>query len=319
MKLSNISKVLSETFSETNQLKRVIVITGVVLVLSVLSFGGYYYWDRYVHLGDQTPIGKSIQELEVAVTQSPDDKDLRLGLSEAYMLEGRYDDAIAQASQVLKSIPDNERALFVVGVSYASQGKVERSLPPLEKFAEIRSKAPTANMDDALETALYYLGSGYNSQNRYLDAIQALARAIKINPTDADAFYQLALANQKVGQYDQAIQYYQEAVRFVPDFAEAYQGLQNSYTALKKPDYAIYAHGMFAFSTKDYKTARAELEKATASLPDFAPAFLGLGLTDEKLGDLQSAKTNLERAVQIDPGNFLATQALTRVQISLQK
>ena len=318
MKFTNLTEILTGFLSETNQLKRIILYSAIALGLAIVSFSGYYYWDRYVHVGDQSPISKSIDELEGLARQHPDDPELRMALAESYLVNKQYGDAIDQASEVLKVNPENDRAMFVLGISYASQEKWEQAVDPLKKFTAIRSKSPTANMDTSLETALYYLGNSYNNQGRYADAIPALSQAVQINSTDADAFYLLGYAYGKTGQHDKAVENYQQAVRFVPNFAEAYQGMVESYTALSQPDYASYAQGMLAFSEKDYETARAELEKAALGLPNYAPAFIGLGITYEELGDLQSAKTNLEHAVQIDPNNFTAIQALGRVQAAIQ-
>ncbi len=319
MKITDLIKSIKDFSSETNQLKRIVIYAVIALALTIASFGGYYYWDRYVHLGDQSPVSKSIQELEGLVRQHPDDVELRMALAESYMADKQYDNAIEEASQVLSAQPDNDRPMFVIGVSYASQGKSEQAIDLLKKFVEIRSKSQTAKMDNALETALYYLGDSYITLGRYQDAIPALSQAVQINATDADAFYLLGTAYVKIGQHEKAIENYEEAVRFVPNFAEAYQGMAESFTALNQADYAAYARGMLAFSSGDFKTARVELEKITLALPDYAPAFIGLGLTYEELGDLQSAKTNLEHALQIDPNNFTASQALGRVQAALQK
>ncbi len=318
MKFTNLMEILKGFLSETNQLKRIILYSAMALGLAIVSFSGYYYWDRYVHIGDQSPVSKSIDELEGLVREHPDDPELRMALAESYLVDNQYEKAIKQASLVLGINPENDRAMFVIGVSYASQKKWEKAVDPLEKFVAIRSKSPTANMDTSLETALYYLGNSYNNLDRYADAIPALTQAVQINPTDADAFYLLGYAYGKAGQHEKAVENYQEAVRFVPNFAEAYQGMVESYTVLNQLNYASYAKGMLAFSLKDYETARVELEKTALELPDYAPAFIGLGLTYEELGDLQSAKMNLERALQIDPNDFTAIQALGRVQAAIQ-
>jgi tetratricopeptide (TPR) repeat protein len=317
MKFEKIKTKIEGYFSETNQIKRIVIYAAIALGLAVVSFAGYYYWDRYVKLGDQSPISRSISELEELVRQHPDDTELRMALAESYLVDRSYSKAMAQASEVLISYPDNDRAMFVVGISAASEKQWEQAVPPLEKFVEIRSKASTANLDTSLETALYFLGSSYINLNRYQDAVSALSQAVKINATDADAFYLLGRAYTQNGQHEEAILSYGEAVRFVPDFVEAYQGMAESYTALGKTDYASYARGMVSFSMKDYEAARVELEKAIQSLTNFVPAYIGLGLTYEELGDLKSAEASLITALQIEPDNFTASQALGRVQAAI--
>jgi tetratricopeptide (TPR) repeat protein len=107
---------------------------------------------------------------------------------------------------------------------------------------------------------------------------------------------------------------FEKAVRLVPDFAEVYGAMAESYSALGRSDYVIYAQGMEAFAQKDYKQALSHLERATEALPEFAPAFLGLGLTYENLGNLLSALSAIQRALELDPGYFAAQQALGRIQ-----
>jgi tetratricopeptide (TPR) repeat protein len=125
--------------------------------------------------------------------------------------------------------------------------------------------------------------------------------------------FQLGLAYTQTDQHELALEQYHNAVRFVPDFAEAYHGMIASYSALDKPSYVAYARGMEAFALNDFEVAQIHLENAAASLSDFAPAFLGLGLAYEQLGDLAAAREQLLYAQQLDPENFMAENALGRI------
>ena len=71
---------------------------------------------------------------------------------------------------------------------------------------------------------------------------------------------------------------------------------------------------MVAFSQKDYQRAVFQLERATEALPGFAPAFLGLGLAYEGVEDSQSALLAIQRALELNPADFAAQQALGRIQ-----
>ena len=71
---------------------------------------------------------------------------------------------------------------------------------------------------------------------------------------------------------------------------------------------------MLAFSLDDLETARQELEQAVTSMPDYAPAYIGLALTYEKLGDLPKAKSAVETALLLEPNNFMAQQTLGRIE-----
>ncbi|RME45350.1 MAG: tetratricopeptide repeat protein [Caldilineae bacterium] len=298
----------------TKTLQRTIWLVGIVLVLVVLSFGGYYYWDRYIHLGDKSPLEVDIAHLEQAIRDDPQNPDARVALAEYYLTKGMYPDAIEQANQVLNAYPDNQGAMLVAGVAAVRMNKPEEALEPLEKFVALRKDGPMANTDTALETAYYFLGESYMALDRPQDAIPVLEGALVINRTDADALYLLGQAYQATGRPEDALQQYQKAVRLVPDFTEAYTAMIEAYSTLNQEDYVAYARGMQAFTLKDYQTARTHLEYATNALPDFAPAFLGLALTYEKLGQPQAALQAVDRALDLDPTDFAAQQAYGRLQ-----
>ncbi len=306
------SRLPSDTF-----LRRAIWVVLAALVVLIVAFGGYYIWDRYIYLGDQSPLDLSIRRMEDAVRDDPQNPDLRLALAEAYLRAGRYDDAIDQAEQIINLYPDHDGAQWIIGVAYIRQGQTEAALEPLERFVDLRKDRPMAKMDTALEAAYYFLGESYMKLGRPEDAIPVLLAALEITRTDADALYQLGLAYQATGRHEKALESFRKAVRLVPDFAEAYQAMVESYEALGRDKYVAYARGMAAFSNRDYEQATSYLEQATADLPDFAPAFLGLGLTYEKLNRLEEALAAVQQAYELDPNDFAAQQAVGRIQATL--
>jgi tetratricopeptide (TPR) repeat protein len=300
-------------FSDNQRLSRLVLIALGLLVIVTLAFTGYYYWDRYIHVGDVSPLEIGITELEAAVRENPEDPEPRLALAQYYFQSGSYSKSITQAEQILNAFPEENGALFLLGMSHYQSGEFETALEPLEQFAAIRREGQMARTDMTLETALYFLGEGYLRLGQPELAIPVLTEALEINRADADAMFQLGLAYTQTDQHELALEQYQNAVRFVPDFAEAYHGMIASYSALDKPSYVAYARGMEAFALNDFEVAQIHLENAAASLSDFAPAFLGLGLAYEQLGDLAAAREQLLYAQQLDPENFMAENALGRI------
>ena len=284
-----------------------------LLLVILVSFAGYYIWDRYSHPEGQTPAELEVARLETAVYQQPQDPELRIVLAESYLHVGWYKQALEQADQVLRQHPENASAALIAGISNVRLDRPEEALGPLHDFVALREDGPMARTDTALEAAYYFLGESYVRLGRPAEAIEPLEAALLISPVDADALYQLGLAYHADGQPKLAVQRHQDAVRLVPDFVEAYQAMVDSYSALNQPDYVTYAQGMVAFSQKDYRAAVFQLERATEALPDFAPAFLGLGLAYENLEELQPALSAIQRALELDPGDFAAQQALGRI------
>jgi tetratricopeptide (TPR) repeat protein len=303
--------------SSTRDIQRAIWIVLAALIASLVLFGGYYYWDRYVHLGDRSPLELDIERMEAAVRQNPQDIDARVMLARYYLEEGMHREALDQTNQVLSLSPRHEGALLICGIAHVRMNRPEDALDPLERLIALRQEKPMADRDTTLETAYYFLGESYVKLNRPAEAIPALEAALAISPIDADALYQLGLAYQASGQPQVALEHYQRAVRLVPDFTEAYSSMLESYSTLEWPDYVIYAAGMEAFCLQDYETARGYLESATQALPDFAPAFLGLGLAYEKNGDLETALTAIQRALELDPSDYAAQHAHGRIQAAL--
>ena len=289
------------------------IVLGLLLVI-VVSFAVYYIWDRYSHAEGQTPAELDVARMETAVYEQPQDPGLRVMLAESYLQVGWYEQALEQADQVLHQHPENASAALISGISHVRLDRPEEALGPLHTFVALRKDGPMARSDTALEAAYYFLGESYVHLGQPAEAIEPLEAALLISPVDADALYQLGLAYHADGQPELAVQRYQKAARLVPDFVEVYQAMVDSYSTLNQPDHVTYAQGMVAFSQKDYQAAVFQLERATEALPDFAPAFLGLGLAYENTGDLQPALSAIQRALELDPGDFAAQQALGRLQ-----
>jgi tetratricopeptide (TPR) repeat protein len=303
-----------ESPNDLRPLKRLVWIAFAILLLLIVAFAGYYYWDRYVHLGDMTPLQRNIQALEKKARENPDDPSTRLALAQYYLENKMISDAIDQASQIVKAFPDNDGAYFILGIAYTQSNQPQSALEPLIRFAEAHRSSEMAKVDSVLEASLFYLGMNYLKLSQPDEAIKVLTEALTIDRTDADAMYQLGLAYAQLQQHDKAIEQFQQAIKFVPDFAEAYTQLTKSYTAISQPDYAVYARGMEAYSQRNYSQARQDLETAVEKLPDFLPARLGLGLTYEQLQDIPDAILCYQEVLAIDPHNFSANQALTRIK-----
>lgn len=286
----------------------------VVAVLGIsIIFSAYYFWDRYAHPGDMSPVELGITHLEQVVQNNPDDQNARLSLIQYYIDNENYSEAIEQSRQVLKTYPDNAGALLLSGIAYTKTSQYQTAIDTLEQFVTLR-QAQEIRKDTVLETSLYYIGQNYLSLNQPLQAIEALNGAIEIDHTDADAIYLLGNAYVQDGQLEKAVDSYLKAVRFVPDFAEAYRGLSECYNRLHQFDMASYAQGMEAFSQKDYNKARKILEQTANNLPDFPPLFLGLALTYEQIGEFKLAQENVDRVLELDPHNISAQNVLIRIQ-----
>ena len=303
---------------EDQHLLRLALLTLALVILVAISFGSYYYWDRYIHLGDKSPALLAAEHLQQQVQENPQDPELRVALASVYLEDGLPNQAIDQAGQVLKIYPDHQEALLILGLSYTQLGESQSALGGLEKFVELRRNSPMAGTDPVLEAALYYLGQNYLSLEQPTKAERVLHEALQIERTDADAMYLLGQAYVQQNKPQLAIEQYLEAVRFVPDFSEAYHAMAESYTLMELDDHANYARGAEALSLGDYDKAHEYLMASVEALPDFAPAHLALGLTYEKIGDFNMARAYLERSLELEPDGYMAEHALGRIDAFLE-
>jgi tetratricopeptide (TPR) repeat protein len=312
MKIKNL-------FSDTHQLTRITILAGILLVLVVLSFSGYYYYDRYYNEPQPEAQEMNLAHAEQAVRDDPQSPEKRMALAEVYMFNQRYTDAITQANQVLSTQPDNQRAWLVIGIASANTGKPADAIDPLTRFIDARKDEEMPGLDKSLHAAAYYLGDSYLQLGKPQEAIEPLTQAVNWSQTDADAMVKLGLAYSAVQDYPNAVNMFHGATTFVPDYLEAYDAMAIAYDAAGKPDYGDYARGMSSYSKKDYQAAIDLLLKSAQAQPGFAPTFAGLGLAYEALDNFQEAKASYQTAVQLDPNNFTAARGLERVEILINK
>lgn len=318
-KLKNLLDELgNKFFSSTYQLQRIVILVGVALVLAVVSFGGYYYYDRY-YRPQPKAADVSIAQAEQAVRDDPQNAEKHLALAETYMLTRRFDDALDQASRVMAADPNNQHAWLVVGIANALKGNPSGAVNPLQKYVDANKDVDMPGLNKSLISAAYYLGDSYLQLNQPDKAVPPLEKAVEWSQTDADAMYKLGLAYSGVQQYDKAVSILQVAITFVPNFTEAYSTLANDYAALKQPQLVDYARGMEAYSKKDNATALSLLLKSAQADPGFSPTYDGLGLTYEAMNDLLNAKTSYETALKLNPKDFSASTGLQRVNALLKK
>ena len=310
--------VVKDLIPDTRQLSRLVILTGVLLVVAVVSFGGYYYYDRY-YITEKPKMQEAMRQAEMDVVNNPEDDEKRLDLADLYLANKRFDDALAMASEVQIRDPNNQRAWLLVGVSYVFKGDPASAIEPLQKYVDTNKDTEMPGLNKPLQSAAYYLGESYLQTGQPDKAVEPLELAVQWSGTDADSMYKLGLAYAGIEENDKALTLFFYAVKFVPDYREVYEAMAKVLARTDTPDLADYANGMVAYSNKDYKTALGLLQKVANSYPDFTPAFTGLGLTYEAQGNLQDAKAAYEKALLLTPNDFTASNGKSRVETLMNK
>lgn len=117
-----------------------------------------------------------------------------------------------------------------------------------------------------------------------LKAIEYLNSAIKLEPNNAETYYNRGVAYDNLGQYKQAVKDYHQAILFKPDYAEAF-----------------YNRGTVNNTIGQYQRAIEDFNEAIRFNPQDAEAYLGRGFAFDKLGQYLLAIENYSKAIGLMP------------------
>lgn len=284
------------------------ILAGLVVV-GILGFGAFYYLDRRVP--DQPSlIDREVASAEAGVRKDPANVDARLKLAAMYQAAKRYDDAVDQYDEILRVVKDHRAAILGKGQVLIEMKKYDDAIKTLHRITDADATGEFAAADPQLQAAFYFLGVIAVKQDDPGEALKQLDAALKIEPTDADALYQVGLAQMQLGKDEVAIKDFQKALAFVPTgWAEPYDQMAKAYTKLGKDAEATYAQGMAAFGRSDYPAANDLLTSQTDG-PVGVEAMLGLALMTEVRGDHDGALDWYRKVLDKDPKNATAKAAL---------
>jgi len=294
-------------------LNHLIAWTAILLVLSVLGFGGYYYYDRLPGSTGPTPAQRTITVAEDAVNADPSALTPRLALADVYYAANRFKESAEQYQAALGIDDKNLLATWGLGRALLAMGDGNGAEPNFQKVLDASQNADIRG--DLVGASYFYLGKIALSRNDADSAIGNFKSAVAIDRADADAMQLLGVAYLAKGSYDDAIEQLKKAIRFVPNFTEAYTQLALAYDGKGLANEARYAKGMELFSQGQVDKAAKEMEATVAALPSFADGFTGLGLIREKQGQRSKAIDAYQQALALDANNFTARYGLTRLGV----
>jgi tetratricopeptide (TPR) repeat protein len=312
-----MTRVTSLTNMPEAELNRWIRRIALLFVVVLIAFVAFYVFDRF--RAPAAPIlDRELAALEDAIRTDPNDLSSRGRLADLYLAAYRYDDAIAQYTEIIGTGKQDEAGYVSRGRAYEMKGDLDAAAADYTKVVEIASPNEMANVDPMLQTSYYGLGAIALQQERPEEAVDYLLKALAIKRTDADAMNLLGAAYVQVGTPEKAIEPLRKAVMFVPvGWPDPYQTLGAAYTATGDTDLAEWANAMVAGQTGDVSGAISRLE-AIADGDAALDARIGLGLLAESQGDDITATTWYRKALELDPENTSAQLGLSRVSDGTQ-
>jgi len=148
-----------------------------------------------------------------------------------------------------------------------------------------------------------YLENGKNEfqQKNYPTAIIHFKNAMKVQPRDAEPYYQLGLAYLASNDFNTAASYFKRATELNPKHTGAQLKL---------------AELMSTSRTKEIlEEAQKRTQDVLKSLPDDAEALDVLASTELRLGEPESAEAHLEQALRKSPSHLRSSVALAQARL----
>lgn len=122
--------------------------------------------------------------------------------------------------------PDYTDIPFLLGALYFAQGRYDDAIPNIRRFFQIKDQLKM-NSDShylsihsmtSAHQAHFMLGTIYEKQGKYTEAIAELRKAIKLEPQYVEAYYNLAVVYEKVGKPQDAIGLYRKTTELNRSF-----------------------------------------------------------------------------------------------------
>ena len=192
--------------------------------------------------------------------------------------EGRLDEAALGYERVLKVLPGDADALYLLGTAHSQAGRYERALPLLQKALKRRPAHP--------ET-LSNLGLTLKAMKREEEAIVYYQRALVLRPDYADAHNNMGNVLEFLGRLDEAEPYLRRAIALQPDHADAHCNL-----------------GVVLMRMDHFSDAAACLQRGLALRPNHAISHDFLGSIYKIWGRFDDALACLDRAIVLRPDSY---------------
>ena len=194
-------------------------------------------------------------------------------LANAYMRQGRVDEAIQTARQAIAIEPTYGVAHYNLGNLYAQQGKLELAQRHFEEALQLYP-----NYADAHSNYGQLVAERGNIQS----GIRHFRKAIELNPALSRAHLNLGVALAKQGRLEEAVRPLQQAVRLSPDSADA----------------IFYLGSVFAAQNR-YSDAAESFKQALRIRPDFAPAHESFAQVLALQGRREEAAEHYQEALRL--------------------
>ncbi len=262
--------------------------------------------DFYLETADGEMLEKSVRYGE---SLFPTSNEIRLRRVHLLCFNERYKEAFALLKELEQLEPDDTDVLYALGVVYSALDQPRKSIQYYHKAAA-----------DGYELGIIYgnIADEYVKMDQRAEARSYYRKALRANPDDERALYELANCYEDDGITDKWIQYYKKFVEEHPYskvgwfcLGEGYLVEQLYEKAIDAYQYAIAIDSKFYYAYMQLSTSYYAIEdygKAVSTLHDVIEftedkAFVYFRMAEifKQINNLVTANIYYRKAVQEDP------------------
>ena len=188
----------------------------------------------------------AIRELQHALKLNPTSLTARYTLGNAFLQQEAWQSAIDTFKALIEIDPFHAKAHFSLGTAYRRIGETEMAQRNLQRFEvlSIEEEQLThlkrfVRLNPTNAEAWYRLGRTQLKRQLYAEATQSLERYIALAPQETRGYEALGYAHFQQQHYKQTVAMYQKAVQQKPNVATYRNSLAGAYLMLEQYSEAI--------------------------------------------------------------------------------
>lgn len=231
----------------------------------------------------------------------------------AYIMAGKYDEALKDFNRAIEINPKSDEAFFLRGNLYATRANYDKAIRDFSTAIELNS-----------ENASFYYerARSYSSKDELILLLDDSNTAIRLNPELAQAYYQRGVGSYMLREKEKALKDWKKVVELATREIETisnnecqydnyllraivYKATGNFSQAVMDYNAAIklspnfyqtyYYRGRLYFDNHDYWIAINNLTKAIELNPDFAESYQKRAAAYDKVREKEKAESDRKK------------------------
>lgn len=225
----------------------------------------------------------AINAFKTVIRLDPQNEEALIKLSKVYFYKKDYRNSMLHLTKVQELYKDNFETYFIRGMNYKEMGDTNRAFSSFQKAVQVKPEFYDGYMQLGLLT----------SKKPGSQAAHYFDNAIRLDSSNAEAYYGKAKFYQDHGQYAKSKDVYHELIAKMPQYTQAYFNLGFIYI---KQDSIDKAYRMFDYAIK--------------VTPAYAEAYYYRGLCSLEKGNKEQAEADFRQAIALKPNYELAQKEL---------